>query len=359
MITSVALVSKDKKKRSKPSSSILFDRQKRKLDKLDEKYNKLIQQYEEAYSFYHFEAKKIGNETAEIIARYLLKLDETIKNSKSFKKKEKEMLNEIMRRDYLVITNLISINEVTEEMKEVYNILFGESLDCTRQKIMEEFEREFEGSHTDSISDDDVEDEKDTMEFLSKTKSKKQMQKEEKLKDLESLKNKNFNVIYKRLAKELHPDLEQDPVIRTQKAEMMKRLTSSNENGDLMEILKIESEWLIQCEKNVSAIDEDTLKIYNLILKDQINTLEEKIENMCYHPRFSDMSKYMVNPENLPIENIQQAMNEFQLIKAEYIDNLKKLSGKNPTEFVKSVMKSYRELVEMSEFEKFLYSLFE
>lgn len=50
----------------------------------------------------------------------------------------------------------------------------------------------------------------------SKPKTKKELIKEQKARELEILQNKGLNSIYKRLAKGLHPDLEQNLENRSQ-----------------------------------------------------------------------------------------------------------------------------------------------
>jgi hypothetical protein len=120
----------------------------------------------------------------------------------------------------------------------------------------------------------------------SKPKSKKELAKEQKVKDLEEIQKKGLSTIYKQLAKALHPDLEPDISEKAKKVELMKQLTIAYENKDLHTILKLEMEWMNRAEEENLFRAEDQLKIYNGILKDQIETLKEDIEAIIFEPQY-------------------------------------------------------------------------
>ena len=50
--------------------------------------------------------------------------------------------------------------------------------------------------------------------------------------------------VYRRLVKELHPDLEPDPAERERKSRVMQDITAAYAGGDLHALLRLELEWL-------------------------------------------------------------------------------------------------------------------
>lgn len=100
---------------------------------------------------------------------------------------------------------------------------------------------------------------------------------------------KGVGAIYKQLAKAIHPDLEQDLALKIEKEELMKKLTTAHEQNDLHTLLSLELEWMNRSENaydRVKLQTEDQLKIYNSILKKQIEDLEERIEDVFVHPKY-------------------------------------------------------------------------
>lgn len=126
----------------------------------------------------------------------------------------------------------------------------------------------------------------------SKAKTKKQIEKELKKQAFEKLQSNSLNAIYKQLVKTLHPDLEQNIEKRIFKEELMKKLTTAYENNDLYSLLKIEIEAINNLSGQFQSQNEDEIKIYNSILKDQIKELENSINMIFMHPRYYAIQKY-------------------------------------------------------------------
>ena len=169
----------------------------------------------------------------------------------------------------------------------------------------------------------------------SKPKSKKQLEKEEKVRQLEALKNQGIGSIYKRLVKELHPDLEQDPEKRTEKDLLMKRLTVAYENRDLIAMLALESTWLSGVEKNVDSVNDETLKIYNTLLQDQIDDLEEQLKLIPLDPRYLEFHHFLQDNLENPIKGIQEAVEECTLIANSFQGRIDDISGEDALHVLK------------------------
>jgi hypothetical protein len=124
-----------------------------------------------------------------------------------------------------------------------------------------------------------------------KKKTKKQLLKEQQAREIEDLQKKGLSKIYKQLAKTLHPDLELDPVVKVEKEKLMKKLTAAYESQDLHTLLSLEITWMNQATASESGYQEadEQLNTYNCILKNQVVTLQEQLNDLVMHPRYFDI----------------------------------------------------------------------
>jgi hypothetical protein len=60
----------------------------------------------------------------------------------------------------------------------------------------------------------------------------------------EQLRKDSLGAVYRRLVKELHPDLERDPAEREKKSRVMQEITAAHALGNLHALLQLELEWL-------------------------------------------------------------------------------------------------------------------
>ena len=128
---------------------------------------------------------------------------------------------------------------------------------------------------------------------LSRKQTKSQIERERKQRAVEEAKQRDLKTIYKQLAKVLHPDLETNPDLRANKEEWMKRLTSAHAAGDLRELLRIELEWLGEESSNLAAAGDEKLKVYSLILKEQIDDVKSRTFTLIDEPQYSSLQRIM------------------------------------------------------------------
>ena len=103
-------------------------------------------------------------------------------------------------------------------------------------------------------------------------KGRKQLEREQREQEKEQLKQRSLRDIYIALAKVLHPDTEPNPERKLQKEAFIKRTTVAYNEGNLVELLNLEMEWLATgAQQEVSS---DKLHLYIEILKDQVKELE-------------------------------------------------------------------------------------
>jgi hypothetical protein len=108
-------------------------------------------------------------------------------------------------------------------------------------------------------------------------KSKRQLEREEQLRQTEEIQKRSIASIYKELAKALHPDLEPDADRKQHKVVLMQELTVAYRNNDLHTLLRLELEWLKREEGNLDRLTEEKLAVYNRALKDQVAELEREL----------------------------------------------------------------------------------
>jgi len=90
-----------------------------------------------------------------------------------------------------------------------------------------------------------------------------------------------LRLLYTRLAKDLHPDLEQDEKRKTEKNDIMRRLTEAYKKEDLYELLQIQFEYTADSSENYTdALPKQQLKVINETLLSQIKKLQEEYKEM-------------------------------------------------------------------------------
>lgn len=110
---------------------------------------------------------------------------------------------------------------------------------------------------------------------------------------VEAAKNRDLKSLYKQLAKVLHPDLESDPALKLHKEAWMKRLTSAHGSGDLREMLAIELEWLGEEAGNLARASDEKLRIYSLVLNEQIDEVKEKTRWLIMETEYAPLQRFI------------------------------------------------------------------
>jgi len=117
-------------------------------------------------------------------------------------------------------------------------------------------------------------------------KSKRQLQQEELMRSAEELRKKSIASIYKQLARALHPDLEPDDESRRRKVVLMQELTTAYRENDLHTLLRLELEWIQKEEQDLDRLTDEKLRIYNEVLREQVQELEQELAELPFHPRY-------------------------------------------------------------------------
>lgn len=109
----------------------------------------------------------------------------------------------------------------------------------------------------------------------------------------EEAKNRDLKSLFKQLAKAFHPDLEPDPLLKQHKQVWMQRLNTAYAANDLREMLQLEMEWLGEEATNLATAGDEKLKVYCMVLKEQITDLKRQTHQLPHEPQYGPLRRFM------------------------------------------------------------------
>ena len=95
-----------------------------------------------------------------------------------------------------------------------------------------------------------------------------------------------LSALYKKLVKLIHPDRERDEKVRALKEEAMKKLTVAYEKRDLMELLRLESEWAKTSESVDFTADPKEIKNHIGLLLKKIKSLKIAKSSLIHDSKY-------------------------------------------------------------------------
>lgn len=161
------------------------------------------------------------------------------------------------------------------------------------EKKYEDFREKFESYRNEYSSNNRT---------RTKRKSKAQIEKEKKAMEVEKLLSADINTLFKNLAKLIHPDKEQDPILREKKSKLMTKLSGARDNMNIAEILeiKLEVDSLIPSEQTEISFHDSSIQRFVKIIKSKISELEESIRQRFFsHPIMADYPSSRITKETL------------------------------------------------------------
>ncbi len=144
------------------------------------------------------------------------------------------------------------------DMANMHNIL--KALEEKREQKREENKNEKEQEKTDT-----------NKAFVAQIDAKKEH---------ENQRTKTIKGIYKRLVKDLHPDLESDIDEQIRKNGLMQRITRAYSENDFFELLKLNIEHQTRNKGDISKLADQEIEYYNQILKSQVKDLKFDIREI-------------------------------------------------------------------------------
>ncbi|RAU84004.1 J domain-containing protein [Pontibacter arcticus] len=130
-------------------------------------------------------------------------------------------------------------------------------------------------------------------------KTKAQQVKEKQVKEALSNISKASRRVYTDLAKQLHPDTEQNPEARAWKEEAMKQVTNAYHNDDFFELLRLQMEFMQRQNNPLAKLPEEQLGFYLNILDEQIKELQEKLHEFKYGTDPDHFDLYSGTPKQM------------------------------------------------------------
>ena len=243
------------------------------------------------------------------------------KTPKNLSKAELKVFKEWLAEEVGEVFATGDFHEIPAEIKSIFKELngvacedeFAEELEATKDQIRERFKKLGIDIDLSDINASDPQEEimrkiflkmgqaaSDNKNFNQENfseapKTKKQLEKELKKNAFEAMQAKSLSSIYKQLARALHPDLEQNIEQKIWKEELMKKLTTAYDDNDLYSLLTIEMEWMNRSAGKMQSQNDDELKVYNSILRDQVKELEATIDMLWMHPRYIPIQRFYNN----------------------------------------------------------------
>lgn len=352
---------KGRKKSLLSSAQKTFERLRNKITSLENKLKKRQQELDSCLNYYHEKIAPEKKSLSTTLTDLTKVLHNHYKNSKVFSKKEQNALKEVIVSKVDHIFGLTTIKDADPEINEIYKDLKGtyyhEAISGDFEEIMEEMQEMFKANGLDiDLSNLDPSDGEEEIKekFFSamgaaaqaaseqepeKPKSKKEQQKLLKEQQLEALQKKGLGSIYKQLAKAFHPDLEQDIDKKAEKVELMKKLTCAYENDDLHTLLSLEMGWMSREENGGKIQDDEQLKIYNSILKDQVTELQCSLETAMLHPKYFSIQNFLNDPFCDDATSLEMVYSELQEDLERHKVLLKKLYTSEAEKTIRSLIR--------------------
>lgn len=243
-----------------------------------------------------------------------------------------------------------------EEREEIDELLGGyvESLgldrsrfsaDMTAEEMAEELERQMLEA---DARDERAQETEASAGFAEKKATAAQKRAAKKAEEREKARQRTLSMIYKQLAKVLHPDLEQDPALRAEKERVMQELTTAHRNRDLHTLLRLELAWLEGESDRLESLTDEKLAIYLDVLREQVMDAEESVEMVGLEPRFQILEAFVRPWSNLPCDETEILM-EIQQRTQMLEEAVEALEGPERMEVLRIIIQSEQEQRKIAE----------
>ena len=350
-------------------SQQIFNRLSQKIENLQDELQSKTKILDECLMFY-------GNVIHPLEQEMLILQKEVTKLLYKFYMNNKFVIGNLGNKKRQILKDIISVqldnilcgdkNEPDEEIKHIYQNIFGVSYEAVAKEgfseIINKMESMFSNMGLDvDLSDIDIKSgEEDIFRKIKeieekakrdleneqasqgvKKKTKKQLAKELKEQQIEEARNRNISSIYKQLAKVLHPDLEQDTAIKIEKESLMKQLTAAYETHDLHTLLRLEIQWIHKENSHLETLSENKLEIYIQLLKEQIKELEEEHYMLSHHPRYLPLNDFY-HESSLPnIQILTSKKNQIKEIIGSLNNSIQRLKGDDPLSELRDIIRIF------------------
>jgi len=173
-------------------------------------------------------------------------------------------------------------------LEDMFDLDLGDEDFDSTEDVFERAKAQFR----DKQSQSDTEELEHEQARTPRKKTAKQLAKEARA-EADALRlNQTLREIYRKLASVLHPDRETDPDERERKTALMQRINQAYAKKNLLQLLELQLEVEHIGENVISSLDDDKLRHFNAILREQIEEL--KLELAHVHSDFC--ARFNVDP---------------------------------------------------------------
>lgn len=346
----------------------------RKIEKLQTELQDAEKMLEQKLTYYGNEIHPLEQELLSAHKKIAIQLYGFYKGNMPISKADRKILKEVIEHQLDCIIS-IDCDSLDEELKKIFKAIEGISYEKAQEEEMEMmkdemaemfedlgFKMNIDDLHSNMTEAEMAKKIKELQESLyeqmkeknnnhqnrKRKKTKKQAEQEVRKMQVEEARKKNITGIYRQLAKVLHPDLELDPAVKAEKEVLMKQLTEAYQNSDLHTLLRLELLWIQKEEGNPDQLTEEKLSIYNEVLKEQVQDLEDDITALAEHPRFSPLKKF--SPLYVPLKklNMEKVKAEISRLIADMQLSIEALNGKNALKEINQIVAAFRKAAENS-----------
>jgi hypothetical protein len=340
-----------------------FNRLKKKIEFLEKERQSVHQELDACLLFYTDQIHPIKKAMGDILQELVKLLYKHYKNPQGFSKKERRTLKELIAAKFCQIFESVASVEIDPEVHAIFEDFEGVSyreISSNMLNILKEEMQQMCQEHGLDVDLSEIE-ETDNQESLMrkmleameaakaqrqeephiKPKTKKELERERKKQEFEDLQKRGLSKIYKQLAKNFHPDLEQDSEQKVEKEKLMKSLTAAYQNHDLHALLSLEMQWMNRSRSghHDEEYGDDQLIVYNSILKDQIKALEESIVTVFFNPKYFSLREYLTGVMNDKKVDVLQMIHDELKMEEHYFQGLiEQLRGSNAKKVLRDII---------------------
>jgi hypothetical protein len=334
-----------------------FQRLSQKIEKLRAKLERKTAEFREALHFLGTELHPLDLQVADRNKQTIRLVFPFLSGPKRGKDWERKVRQCLQIQLFTVVR--LEGDLVEDDLKEIFRVVEGKTVEESKQEeeaaARAAIEREIKEVGLDprvmmSEGLPNADQLKEILDHIEKSfeaglpperpKSARQLARE---KARAELRSKDLGSLFKQLAKLLHPDLEQDPVLRLQKEAEMKELNQAYETENLHRMLQLEAKWIVREQGNAAHLSGTKLAIYNEVLREQVEELEMDLEDLPDDPRFEPLRMYL-DPFTGELELDQAGALQFRREVVWRMDQMiQGLKGPNPLDAVRRLLEDLDE----------------
>lgn len=248
------------------------------------------------------------------------------RNSLSKKLREKldeivvELLNSIMNNGLVSSDDMIPIyekyseksyeEEIEEQKNQAKDMMFNFAKDMFGVDLEDEDIENF-GTFEEAVKAKTAAKEaEEEANGNKRQKTAKQAAAAEAEKELEKKLSQSTKQIYMQLVKEFHPDKAKDEEDELRRTEILQNLNNAYAADDLLALLEMQISLINTNQYDLTALPDATLKLYNTLLKRQVEELQQ--QEMYVNPNFNGnpFSDFNKTTEALSIKAMKRSVEE-------------------------------------------------